>query len=299
MALGILEHDVDGDARAAVDTCLEALESAVDAPLWALADAELAASVAETARLRSAVDALLARQAAQAEARNLPTREGVPSTTAWLSHQTGSSRSEAAKVARSARLIGDDVPATRDAWATGLISTEKALVIAASIDRLPDYVGTETQVAEARLLELARDFGVAALKILGNHIIEVIDPEGAEEALGKQLDAEEKRALRDTTLSMRRAGKGQTRGSFQKHQHRQRRPLLLAAPPPADRRRMACPPRRRQHRRSHPARPRRSPTQTDAPRPTQTQARAATLLKKAARTPSNRSAQRDPTSSMM
>ncbi|MGZ5368805.1 MAG: hypothetical protein ACXWXV_06035 [Aeromicrobium sp.] len=52
------------------------------------------------------------------------------------------------------------------------------------------------------------------LKRIANHLLEVIDPDGAEEHMGKQLDAEEQKAHDKTELTMSSAGNGMTRGRF-------------------------------------------------------------------------------------
>jgi len=47
-----------------------------------------------------------------------------------------------------------------------------------------------------------------------NHILELIDPEGADAHLGRELDAEEKMSWLRTSLSMHSAGEGMVRGRF-------------------------------------------------------------------------------------
>ena len=80
---------------------------------------------------------------------------------------------------------------------------------------MPEWVGVGGRLkAQTTLLGFAPQFSCEDLKRLANHIIEVIDPVGAEEHLGKQLEAEEKKAWLKTSLTMYSAGEGMTRGRF-------------------------------------------------------------------------------------
>lgn len=203
------------DVTAAVDDATAALRSIAETPMWTLTDDELAEVVAETATLGSCVDELLSRQVAAADERDVAIHATEPSTTAWLARRAGCSRPHAAKIVRGARDIGSESSALRQAWAFGQITTEKVLIIAASVNRLPDHCGPEEiSDAEAMMLEFATRFDCADLRRLGNRLFEVIDPDGADEELGKKLKAEEQRASNATSLWMRPAGDGVTKGSF-------------------------------------------------------------------------------------
>ena len=102
--------------------------------------------------------------------------------------------------------------ATRLAWSRGDITTEQAKVIAESITKLPDWFGDEERGdAEKVMLDHAPDLTLDELKRLGNHVIEVLDPDGADELIGKQLEDQEKRAFESTQLHMSDDGEGVTR----------------------------------------------------------------------------------------
>jgi hypothetical protein len=60
--------------------------------------------------------------------------------------------------------------------------------------------GQEAAVAVDPSLDLAGEFDARALKHLARHVLEVLDPDAADLALGKRLDAEERAAARTLTL---------------------------------------------------------------------------------------------------
>ena len=87
--------------------------------------------------------------------------------------------------------------------------------IVEAVEALPKEVGPEDrEKAELHLLEQAARFSPKELKLLARHLYEVIDPDAAEEHLAKQLEAEERRAARNTFLDAWDDGKGTLRGRF-------------------------------------------------------------------------------------
>ena len=152
---------------------------------------------------------------AAAEDRELSKPDGAATTAAWLCNLTGVSRGEAKRIIDPGRAFGDMVEGTRQAWAAGDLTTEQATIICQAINVLPDWVGdVERKAAQAALLDHAGRFATDDLRRLANHITEVIDPDGADEHLGKQLDVEEKKAWGQTEFSMHRAGDAMVRGRF-------------------------------------------------------------------------------------
>ncbi len=72
-----------------------------------------------------------------------------------------------------------------------------------AIDALPDWVDDEPRHhAEVHLIRLAGDYNLDDLKRLANRIIEVIDPDGADQMLGEQVRREEQNAWEATRLSI-------------------------------------------------------------------------------------------------
>ncbi|MDQ3155891.1 MAG: 13E12 repeat family protein [Actinomycetota bacterium] len=183
--------------------------------LWRLSDEQISQGVVEVAKVQSGIEHLMAELTAAAADRDLPALAGATSAAVWLAQLTGLSRVQAGKVVKHGEHLCDLVEETRHAWATGLVTTEQATIICKAVATLPDWVGVvERCRAEAHLLDLARSFPTDDLKRLANRVLEVIDPDGAEEHLGKQLEAQEHKAHDSTELAMWGAGGGMTRGRF-------------------------------------------------------------------------------------
>ncbi|MCD9197883.1 HNH endonuclease signature motif containing protein [Aeromicrobium wangtongii] len=180
---------------------------------WTLTGGEVKQVAIAVARARTSMDAALSRLAGCAEEMGLAKDDGATSTTVWLANATGISKGEAAKLVSLARVSG--VEATQAAWAAGGLSTDQASVIMKAIDALPDWCGDEERGdAEAHLIRLAGEYGLDDLKRLANRVLEVIDPDGADEHLGEQLRKQEQKGWDATKLSIRRRGDGTTHGAF-------------------------------------------------------------------------------------
>jgi hypothetical protein len=149
------------------------------------------------------------------ESTGLAKDDGAASTTAWFANLTGVSRRDASRLVGLSRVTSRRTEQTRAAWAAGELSTEKARVIMRAIDALPDdCTEAEVAAAETRLVADAARFDLDDLQRLANRIREVMDPEGFEDELGRQVAAEEKRAWEATRLAMHDRGDGTTKGTF-------------------------------------------------------------------------------------
>ncbi len=181
---------------------------------WSLTGAEVREVAKAVQRARTALDAVMSELAGCADGMGLPKEDGATSTTAWLANLTGMSKGEASGLVAMANLSTPATEATRAAWAGGQISTQQASVIMKAIDALPDWVDDKPRRdAEAHLILLAGEHNLDDLKRLANRVIEVIDPDGADQMLGEQVRREEQKAWEATRLSMKRRGDGTTRGS--------------------------------------------------------------------------------------
>ena len=178
---------------------------------WSLTDGELRSLVQAVFRARAGLEELAVRLAGVADDRGLAREDGCTSTSAWLAEVAGLSKFEAAKLVSLSRTMTGQVEMTRLAWAAGDITTEQAKVIIESITQLPDWFGDEERGdAEQVMLDHAPGFTLDELKRLGNHVIEALDPDGADEIVGKQLQAQERRAFEGTRLTMSDNGDGLT-----------------------------------------------------------------------------------------
>lgn len=179
---------------------------------WTLTGPELREVAVAVQKARTTMDAALSRIAGAADVMGLAKDDGATSTTAWLADLTGISKGESAKLVGLSRVTTE---LTGKAWMAGDVTTDQASVIMKAIAGLPEWVGeTERADAEKHLIELAGEHNLDDLKRLANHVMEVIDPDGADELLGKKLLAEEQRAWDATRFSTRRCGDGTTDGKF-------------------------------------------------------------------------------------
>ena len=95
------------------------------------------------------------------------------------------------------------------ALAAGRCSLPQARVIARALDDLPPDLESETRAAaETHLVDLAARFTPRQLRRLGARILAVVDPDRAEDELGRQLLREEERAARKTSLTIHDLGDG-------------------------------------------------------------------------------------------
>ena len=178
---------------------------------WSLTDAEIRELIRKVHQTRAGLDELAARLAAAADDRDIAREDGCTSTAAWLAQHAGISRSEAGKHVSLGRLVTDEVEVTRAAWAAGEITTEQAGIIIRAIDTLPEWIGSEERRdAQTTLLDYAAQFAADDLRRLANRIVEVIDPDGADEIIGKQLEAQERKAYDQSRIQMRDDGNGMT-----------------------------------------------------------------------------------------
>lgn len=95
----------------------------------------------------------------------------------------------------------------------GTVNLAQARVIAHALEDLPEKeVGSEAiGRAEEALVGYAATYGPVHLRRLGRRILQVAAPEACEEAEGRALEREERRAAAVTSLSLRRLGDGTTR----------------------------------------------------------------------------------------
>jgi hypothetical protein len=173
---------------------------------------EQAAVVVALARARAGLDELALRVLAAADRNDVGATTGASSTTAWLAHATVRPAGAAHADVQLATALDGPFGATRAALAGGAIDVDQARVIVRAVETLPaEVVDAEPGLfrrAEAHLLELARTCDAKKLRALGRHLLEVLDPDGAEERLGRQLEAEEAAAARATSLVVRDNGDG-------------------------------------------------------------------------------------------
>ncbi len=214
-----LPRPADGGVPAdQVGACLcqlrATLDKAVDAPAWSLDDRRVQTRLGEALAVRAQLDELVARLVGQVDDRGLGRAGGASSTKAHLVAGYRMSGGAAAGLMAQARSMSDRTAVTRQAWAAGCVSAEQAVVIGAAVDKLSPTVPDEVvEHAQVDLVEHARSLTFTQLQTVANHLVEVVDPDGADAVLSDRLEAEEARAVQQTTFRGRRGFDGIARFS--------------------------------------------------------------------------------------
>jgi hypothetical protein len=191
-----------------------AFAGVVDAPVWSLDDARLADRLAAALRVKASAEELVARLVAELDDRDVATVSGASSTQAHLQATYKMSRREAATVLGQARAMTPRTETTRAAFAAGALSAEQAVAVADAINRLSDDIDpSRIAAAQADLVAEAPHLNPEQLRVVANHLVEVVDPDGADAALERQLSDQEARARQLTCFRMGRVGDGTHRFS--------------------------------------------------------------------------------------
>ncbi len=194
------------------------LADLVDTPTWSLDDTRLDRRIGDVLALKAQVDELASRLVAEADDRNLPHRYGASSTRAHLMTAHRMSAGEASRTVRTARQLHGTsaiTEPTRRAVATGTVSAEQGVVVAAAINRLsPTVEPDRVDVAQADLLQHAQTLSFTQLQAAANHLVEVVDPDTVDQTLEQQLAAQERRALASAWFTGQFGSDGIARGRF-------------------------------------------------------------------------------------
>jgi hypothetical protein len=148
----------------------------------------------------------------EAEGRGLPAAFDAPNTTAWLRHLLRLRPAEAKQMTVLAAAADGDFAATGRAVADGTVSLAHAAAIHHAVSAIPAEAAAWVRPdAEARLLELSKEHDPKVIARLGRHILEVIDPDGADEILRRQLERQERAAAEAAELRLMPEGDGRVR----------------------------------------------------------------------------------------
>jgi hypothetical protein len=195
------EDAAGGSIAAAIAAATTELAQVVDVPAGTVPVDELAELVDAAGRLRAAAEELQTRLVGQAHAVDLAGRAGYTSTVAWVKHRCRYSGGAAGALVRHARQLTPAVEPVRHAWATGLLNADQTAAIATGINRLHSRIDpTALNAAQQLLIERAPALTVDDLAREANHVVEYLDPDGADDHLRRLLADEDRRALTDTTL---------------------------------------------------------------------------------------------------
>lgn len=148
---------------------------------------------------------------------DVATESGMSNTSAWLASRSRSDSSRAAREVRLATALERDLPATKDALASGVLSTEHAQVIATAAAQLPDGLkATERQAIETALVDRAKLVDPAALRKTARRALAAAERSQAEVDAHEDavLRSEEEEARAKTRLTIHDNRDGTVTGHF-------------------------------------------------------------------------------------
>ena len=153
------------------------------------------------------------RMRVMANADELAIETADHSVATWLAAETRTDPRERAGELALARSLERTWRGLGAAVADGSVHLAQARVIAHALEDLPvAEVGAEGLArAEEALIGYAEQHAPRQLRRLGRRIFEVAAPDAGEEAEGRALEHEERRAAAVTSLSLQRLGDGTTR----------------------------------------------------------------------------------------
>ena len=154
---------------------------------------------------------------AQVDRAEVAAQSGMTGTAAWLAASTRTDGGHAAREVRLAKALDTGLPLTREALASGELSTEHAQVIATATAQLPEGLrGDERAAIEASLVTRAKLLDPGALRTAARRALSVAQRSRAEvDAHQDQvLRTEEAAALARTRLTWHHNGDGTTSGHF-------------------------------------------------------------------------------------
>ena len=197
-------HRFSGRLLAALD---DATAGGVEnVPVGCLSAREAAETVLELREVVARLQGLELAVLAHADARGVGAEVDGPATVdtaAWLAYAGLTDPGTARREVRLSTAVTGACAATGSALLAGDIDTAQAEVVVWSVSRLPEWVTPDQRLlAEKTMLDEALRLDAAQLRRLGRRLLSVIDPDGAEEAEARRLQAEEEDAARSTTLSL-------------------------------------------------------------------------------------------------
>lgn len=161
-------------------------------------------------RITSRLKALTTRTLASIEHRKATEHVHGIKTSRWLQERHTHASNDAYAAIREAVRTTQAGPVWQ-ALAEAEISTHQARAIFASMHYLPPDLPKDKETAAAlTMVQCAEQFGPDDLRGLGERLIEVIDPEHADEILGERLEREEAAARRNRELRLHPDGMGST-----------------------------------------------------------------------------------------
>ena len=193
---------------ATVQVVSAALKDVRDCDPMFLSPAEMASALVDLSGVEAQVCELRLRVLAEAD--GLAEESAARDAAAWLAPRINAEYAAVRSDLELARSMAC-LPRVSAALHDGLITRAHAVTIARSLAALPASGADVIDQAEAALVTEAQRLTPKQLRAVGRHLLAVVDPEGAEDAEGRALLAEEQAADRATRLTLKPLGDGTTR----------------------------------------------------------------------------------------
>jgi hypothetical protein len=194
-----------------IDTGIDRLQVEVDGPGVATS-ADISGIDRAIRRLESAKLALVAK----AERQRVHTRTGDASTSAWLAGATKAGGASASgQVALATALTS--MPLTREALASGTVSTANARIVVAAVEQLPESISSsEKELVEQALVRDASRLDPGRLRRAATLALAAAGRSAQESAEHQErvLSDRERRAYAASTLTLHDNEDGTTTGRF-------------------------------------------------------------------------------------
>lgn len=179
--------------------------------LWAAKSPdELLATNLELERLRSTIASVQAIAVVEIDETDAARSAAWATTKDYLTATSGARRGWGGRLLRTGEALVDDQRATWAALHSGAVSPEQAEVVVKVITLLPVETGLRAD-AEALLLAEAAHLNATELQIAGDHLLEVLDPDGAARREERRLDRHERSAHLNRFLAIVDDGLGGVR----------------------------------------------------------------------------------------
>jgi Domain of unknown function (DUF222) len=161
-------------------------------------------------RSRNQFEAFLLDLIHQADIQGIAKTQGATNTAAWLRDRYRLPISNANQSVKLATWLHSDGEQTATAMAAGDVNPDQARVIANAVKELPAQRRDE---GEQNLIHHAHTLGPRELRLAGEHLFEVLDPDGADKKEAERLKQAELRAERCRSFTLTDNGDGRVRVS--------------------------------------------------------------------------------------
>ena len=193
-----------------VTTVNELLRSALTETDELLPDEQLLELGELNEQLTARTHALTMKTLASIDTRDAAQHVHGVRTTTWMRERHGYASNHATGVLREA-IRTMQTPVVWQALADATISPRQSAAILTALKHLPPELPPAKDVAaQQSMVDQARTLDPAELAVVGNRLIEVIDPDHADALLERRLEHEEQAARRNRELHLHHDGLGST-----------------------------------------------------------------------------------------